>query len=512
VHTEGLLSLPYGAALPEREMAAARAIAAATPRGASVYVSGQLAPEAVYSPAPLVTPNRAGFPSQYVRTDYLSRRWRGVVTSLLAFEGKPVYGLVTRHSTELRQPVEPTAADYVLLDETEDPRLYGALPADLARAAGRLRLYRNQHAPTALLNAIRGADGQRAVNVAFDGRALTVNGIPVPAAGLLPPAVLPVGDSLPGWGRTIASPRRVPSAEAAPASTRGHLVMGVQALQPTYLRLDLGDEGSTSRSRMVAVEPGLTWYTSPALTWPAGLSLAARDPDAVRLVAVIVDKRDTAAESLDRSTAGTDWPLLTATTRTEPSGDLALDVWYSYAGPREGPYRTVLRDAPRLWETGPGLPVTLHPGPGERTWIVHLQPGAIVVQQASDGRQPPRPNQVWAPDTGERWVWFELGPDGDASLHSVPVAEIDVEGRTVRIRSTPAAAVVLPLLAEPVPPPRVEDGTLVKGSGDAVYYVDHGRLRWVPSPDILQRMGIVWRLTSLSDLELERLPVGLPLG
>src|SRR5262249_29026477 len=139
-HTMRFLSLPWGGVLPETAMADARTVVGAVPVGAAVYVSGALTPAVARRPAPLLTLHRAGFPSAAARADYLAKRWRGAVTGLLAFSGRPPYGLVRRHSTELRAPIVPGAADYLLLDATEDPRLFGALPADLAAGAGTLRL------------------------------------------------------------------------------------------------------------------------------------------------------------------------------------------------------------------------------------------------------------------------------------------------------------------------------------------------------------------------------------
>jgi hypothetical protein len=288
-------------------------------------------------------------------------------------------------------------------------------------------------------------------------------------------------------------------------------------MRPTYLQFEASEPTGPAQQRTVAIEPGLTWYTSPEVRWPAHLSVVqATDSeagdDAMRVLAVLVDDSPRTAESLERSPTGTQWPLLSTVARDDGAGGVELEAWYSYAGPREGDYRAALRDSPRLWDSGDGVPVSLHPGPGYRTWTAGLRPGLAMTQHASDDRQPPRPVPRWTPESGERWVWLEFGPDRDASLHSVPAAELDVADHAAHLRTLRGTATVLPLLAEPASPPPVEDGTLVKASGDAIYYVDHGRLRWVPKPEVLQRLGVVWRLTTLTDLELARLPVGLPLG
>jgi hypothetical protein len=94
----------------------------------------------------------------------------------------------------------------------------------------------------------------------------------------------------------------------------------------------------------------------------------------------------------------------------------------------------------------------------------------------------------------------------------VPLAEIDLERGAGRVLAGGAGGVVLPLLAEPAPPPAVPDGTLVKGSADDLFYVEGGKLRWVSGTDVLERHRIPWQLSVLDDNALWRMPVGLPLS
>ena len=174
-HTVRFLSLPWGAMLPEAAMNDARRVAGAVQPGASVYVSGQLVPPVALpvEGSEGLTLHRAGFSSAPARAGYLVRRWRGAVTGLLAFGGHPVYGLVQRHSTELRAPVPPDATDYLLLDALEDPRFYGPLPDDLALSAGTLRLYRQAPRPRLSLPELPPA---RTLTLDASAGALTVAG------------------------------------------------------------------------------------------------------------------------------------------------------------------------------------------------------------------------------------------------------------------------------------------------------------------------------------------------
>ena len=537
-HTLRFLSLPWGAALPEAAMADARRVVRAVPAGASVYVSGQLTPavalegagagDTAGGPAATrpggraytwaVTDNRAGFSSATARSGYLTKRWRGVLTNLLAFDGHPVYGLVQRHSTELRSPAPPGAADYLLLDAAEDPRLFDAQPDDLLLAAGTLRLYQQARRPSlSLLD--QPADAP--LGLLASGATLTLRGdaprapdgaAAPPLARPLPPPVLPIGESLPGRRQGLApAPRPLP-AHGPAAWPRGRLQLGLHAVEPAHARITLRLADGSETSRDLALTPGLTWYATPETAWPATLELVLpAGDDRVRPVSATLLPPG-GGESLERSVAGTVWPLLTFSAALSGGGEgVRLRAWYTYLGPREGASQARLRDGSELWIGGQTTPTSLHLGPGGRSWRGDLRPGATPQQSTSDGRPTPEA-PIWDRDSGRRWIWLEVGPDRRAALHEVPLVEVDLEGGAGRVLAGGAGGAVLPLLAEPAPPPAVPDGTLVRGSADDLFYVDGGRLRWVSGTDVLERNRIPWRLSVLDDDALWRMPVGLPLS
>jgi hypothetical protein len=194
-------------------------------------------------------------------------------------------------------------------------------------------------------------------------------------------------------------------------------------------------------------------------------------------------------------------------------GTLSLDAWYSYLGPRDPGVQARLKDGPTLWIGGESTSTTLFLGPGGRSWHADLTPGVPPRQETSDaGPGPALP--PWNRPAGTRWLWLEIGPDRQAAVDDPPLLEVDLPAGSQapgRVLARGSPAVVLPLLAEPAPPPVVSDGTLVKGSGEDVFYVDGGKLRWVSGVDVLERRGIAWRLRSLDDGDLWRLPVDLPL-
>ncbi|HEX2187235.1 MAG TPA: hypothetical protein VHN78_17235, partial [Chloroflexota bacterium] len=196
--------------------------------------------------------------------------------------------------------------------------------------------------------------------------------------------------------------------------------------------------------------------------------------------------------------------------------------WYSYLGPREADVQLRVHDAATLWRGGASFPTTLHLGPGGRRWRAELAAGRVPQQLASDGRRLAVPPDAWAEEGqqvgGRRWLWLEIGPDRQATLHEPALVELELgpagpEGPgQIGVVNRAPAAVVLPLVAEPAPATSVEHGTLVKGSGEDLFYVEQGTLRWVPSVEVLERRSIPWRLRVLEDNALWRLPVGMPLS
>jgi hypothetical protein len=219
-------------------------------------------------------------------------------------------------------------------------------------------------------------------------------------------------------------------------------------------------------------------------------------------------------EGLERSPASTVAPLLTTLAReSRQTGGLHVEAWYSYTGSRDGPWRVELRSGSRLWAAGESLATAFRPGPGARYWRAELEPGAAPRQWSSDGESA---NLIgrWMPPAGRRWMWLNVGPYDASALHEPALAELEIGEAGARVARHAVSSVVLPLLggaADRVPPPDVPNGTLVKGSSEHVFYVEAGRLRWVPSPDVLTTRGIPWRLRILDDSDLWRLPVDLPL-
>jgi hypothetical protein len=273
-HVRAFVAAPWGAALPEREMRDVRAVVGAVPAGNAVWVSNQLAPAAAVDWQGAPTLHRAGFASQEAGAGFLAARWRGAATALLTFSGRPAYGTVQRHSTELRAPIDPRAANYVLLDESEDPLLLGLVDADLVLRSGRLLLYRS----------------------------------PAPSEQL-PPTVLPIGESLPGRRQGLAPQLQAAarSRPLVPDAGPAYEVVGLFAARETEVELRHGEV-----VRRVALFPGLTWYAAPLGV--EGIEVRAGPEVRATAPAKIDARRWVAGETLFRSVAGVAAPLVLLST------------------------------------------------------------------------------------------------------------------------------------------------------------------------------------------------------
>ncbi|HET7770993.1 MAG TPA: hypothetical protein VFN74_19630, partial [Chloroflexota bacterium] len=121
----------------------------------------------------------------------------------------------------------------------------------------------------------------------------------------------------------------------------------------------------------------------------------------------------------------------------------------------------------------------------------------------------PMSARPWTPPADATWLWLRAGAEGRAPLHEPLLGVVDEQGGTSGGQAWPNSASVLPLAASVSPPPAVANGSLVKGSGDDIFLVERGHVRWVSSLRVLERLGAS-AVQQLEDRLLWRLPVGLP--
>jgi len=470
VQTRVLLAGPWGAMLPENEMRAARTATSVIPPGEPVWVSNQLAPEAAVRWQGTPTDHRAGFPTREAGAQYLATRWRGIVTSLLAFSGRPVYGTVQRHSHELRAPLDPRDAGVVILDEAEDPMLFGLVRGDLLSSVGRLRVYRQANR-----DQLTGLERPLPSETGLDVPAPAPS---APRSAILPAVALPIGESLPGRRQGFTVRSRVDPTVLTTASVTSQNMLALALFSSREREIEVETEG---RAQRMLLFPGVTWVAARGSIATSGVRVTpGKDyPETLadlRIVAAVRLEASDAPEPIWRSSAGVAAPFVAVQSAGDHyevlSTNLSQDLVSSAMR---------LRRSDALWLRG-------RPSSGDFTLdaLVRLQEVT-----ASAGR-------------GD-WIWLEIGAPARPALSALPLS-----GPGVSQNALPKFAVA-PLIGMPAALPIVQDGALVKGSSRHFHLVERGKLRWVTGLDVLQRRGLSPSVITLPDEELWRLPVTLPL-
>jgi|GEM_PF-5462520 len=470
VQTRVLLAGPWGAMLPENEMRAARTATSAIPPGEPVWVSNQLAPEAAVRWQGTPTDHRAGFPTREAGAQYLATRWRGIVTSLLAFSGRPVYGTVQRHSHELRAPLDPRDAGVVILDEAEDPMLFGLVRGDLLSSVGRLRVYRQANR-----DQLSGLERPLPSETGLD--------VPAPApsdprSAILPAVALPIGESLPGRRQGFTVRSRVDPTVLTTARVTSQNMLALALFSPREREIEVQTEDWAQRMLLF---PGVTWVAARGSIATSGVRVTpGKDYSEtladLRVVAAVRLEASDAPESIWRSPAGVAAPFVAVQSAGDHyevlSTNLSQDLVSSAMR---------LRRSDALWLRGrPSSPdFTLDA-------LVRLQ-------------------EVTASAEKGDWIWLEIGAPARPALSALPLS-----GPGVSPTALPKFAVG-PLIGMPAALPIVQDGSLVKGSSRHFHLVERGKLRWVTGLDVLQRRGLSPSVVTLRDEELWRLPVSQPL-
>lgn len=476
LHVRTLLAGPWSAVLPEKEMQAARGAVAALPRGAAVWISNQLVPDAAASWGGESTLHRGGFPSREARATYLALRWRGVVTSLLAFSGRAAFGTVQRQSSELRAPLDPHRAEFVILDSAEDPLFLGLHRADLIYAAGRLRVYRQ---------AGRATFSWDEVTITGEGALEVIGPANFGDAAPPPSAPLPIADTLPGRRQGFSIPVRSRTARPHPQSeSPAHLALALFSPRERQVELSVATNDHGRRAQRLLLFPGVTWAALPdtgagTIVRITGGPEHGESLSDLRVLAMVRLTGGEEAEPVWRSPAGVMAPFIAAR-RLSDNGQIEIaSVNLS---------RDLASRAARLLG-------------GETVWW--RRPDRVTPDFMLDPHA--RLHAVGADVDRFAWVWLTVGAPALPTLHELPVA---YRGLT---KGTLPPVLTGPLLGREAPIPTVADGVIVKGLSPHLHLVEGGNLRWVTSLDVLSRRGISAPVVTLQDIDLWRLPVGLPL-
>jgi hypothetical protein len=219
--------------------------------------------------------------------------------------------------------------------------------------------------------------------------------------------------------------------------------------------------------RRVALFPGLTWYVTPP-----GVLNAQVEPTVLvsitgrRALSLAQGPR---AEALMRSPLGVTAPAVWLT-----RNGAAVDVSYVNFSADLVSTAARFKSADALWIAGQPASESLGLDPG-----VHEERVSLSRESRAA-------------------LWLEFGAGTVSAPHAPPVG-------------VAPGVFSLPLLGRPATVPRIENGSLVKGTSARIFAVENGALRWVPTLDVLQRRFPTLKLVTLGDADVWRLPVGLPL-
>jgi hypothetical protein len=213
--------------------------------------------------------------------------------------------------------------------------------------------------------------------------------------------------------------------------------------------------------------PGLTWY----LAEPGAADLTVTGSEAVTILSRVSLAAPGGAVGADlvRSRLGISAPAVGLASLPG-----AVEVTFINLGADQASVSARLKTADVLWLRGQDASEGISLGPGvQRTLVTRT-------------------------DNSRTGLWLEFGAGTTSALYAPPV-------------DAPPGTYSLPLLGRRAEPPPVKNGTLAKGSSAHIFSVQNGRLRWVSTLHALERLGPSLELVTLSDADLWRLPIGLPI-
>lgn len=459
----------WGLSIPPSLVSAVSAFSDATEPGAHVYVTGATRYPVDRDAVLLRKGHRLAMQSREELEMVWADRMHALVSTSLV--GRQIHGVFKTEQWRWSSVLPDDDYDYYVLNSDEDPRLRGLDRSDVVVNGGSVALYRVPGEARASSEQILSARGSLRVDASspLEFRAER--------------------------GRLVLSPDGTERDGVA----QGRIRLGFLALRETIL--DLSIDGF---HRLIALDPGVSWYTSPTLDLPCDVTVRPIADDAVRVVALRV--LPPGEEDLDRS----DDSYLSSEVAIR-DGNVCVDIWLGNPmRDAKGAHAEVVVDGNESTGRRLGLEVDK---PGQR-WSLRfpLQGGAS--QQLRDGVMavPIEPSPWLEGGGGLLSLRFRLGHERPKEAL---IATISVNMGTVTRLDRYVDPVQLRLWGhddrpkEKAPPPLESlEGALVRAPGGVTYLVQDGRRRWVPNPGSYNgsRDPI-----ELSSEQLWLIPPGLPL-
>lgn len=256
---------------------------------------------------------------------------------------------------------------------------------------------------------------------------------------------------------------------------------------------------------------GFTWYRSGPHAVPCAITARLGEPSSSATVWVATSSvgqsaREPALSRPDRTTAALHADL-------SADGALNLSVAVASAMAESSPQE--LRVALVSTPIGPGQLTATDADPSRpyQEWRWTITPGHEIDQYINGNpiRMPRQP--LWPANDGAFWVRVAL-TEGVSIWHEVPIVVGTVsQGRIQNVQVLSPVFDVPFLNPQQVPQVTINPSwRVVRGSGDRVYLVEAGTLRWIPTLDVFTRQGLKWEdVVTIPDEDVESIPLGLPL-
>jgi hypothetical protein len=397
--------------------------------------------------------------------------WADRIQGLLVANlvGRHVSGIFSTQVLHWSETLPDDDYDYYVLHD-EDPRARGLDPGDLVATAGSLSLYRSPGEVRASAEQILAARG-----------------------------TLLIGEQSP-MTATVAAGGVNFGPEASPASTgpaRGQVRLGFLATSETIVEIVAGD-----LRREIALDPGLSWYSTPPVALPIRIEVHASEPQPVRITSVrLLPPGD---ETMDRS----DYSILSSEV-VAGEEDVEMRIWLVNTLPNWGIAAARVRSEEAAWQLD-----FFEPRMSER-WTLRFPLAGGAPQQFRDDDDLEPMGVGGHPSIEDSGLLTLRLLAQNNPAREYPLASVKLEGGRVEDLRPHADPVLLRLwrhddrLLERSPPDlSALEGKLVASPGGLTYLVQDGRRRWV-QPESGELPG---EPVAMDPYQLWAIPPGLPAG
>ena len=384
--------------------------------------------------------------------------------------GREIYGVFKTFYWQWSRVLPDDGYDYYLLYSDEDPRCRGLDRSDIITEGDGIALYRaptNARTSAEQILAGRGTlrlDGGNplVVSASVDGFSFGES---------------PVGASVSGQGRVR---------------------LGLLALKEMTVDVRAG-----SLNRRLALDPGLSWYTTPTLSLPATIRVDAAEGELLRVVAL--RSLSPGAEDMDRS-----GDSIVSSEIVADGGGVNVDLWLS------NPMKDAKGATANLSVSGDANTesrLSMDEARGGERWLLSFPAGGGPVQLGESAEMAKGVRLPWIESGGPLSLVFRLGREIPrevllGSLARLADGKIQLDRYVDPVQQPLWGSDDRPKEKQP-PDLSALEGALVRAEGGLTYLVQGGRRHWIADA---ADAGVYGSPLLISPEQLWLIPPGLPLA